>query len=73
MLQYRSTTTAPYGPTSHSNYERELVHHVDQARTRDPGSDTTVRAAPPNQSSQNSQVLGGAVGPLAPDQHSPPF
>jgi hypothetical protein len=47
----------PYGPTSSFSYEREPVHDADRARTRDPGSDTTVRVAPPNQS--------GARGPTA--------
>jgi hypothetical protein len=64
MLQHRSTTTARYyGPTSPSSYEREPVHDADRARTRDPGSDTTVRAAPPNQSFQNLQVMERGGGP----------
>jgi hypothetical protein len=31
-----------------------------------------LRAASPNKFFQNLQVLGGAVGSLVPDQHSPP-
>jgi hypothetical protein len=61
--------TAPYGPTSPFSYEREPVHDADRAQTRDPGSDITVRAAPPNQSSQNPHVMerdGGSF--YTPDQ-----
>jgi hypothetical protein len=45
------------------------VHDADRARTRDPGSDTIVRAAPPNQSFQNLQVMERGGGPsYTPDQ-----
>jgi hypothetical protein len=68
-LQHRSTATAPYRPTSPSSYEREPVHDVDRAQTCDPGSDTTIRAASPNQSSQNPQVMERGGGPsYTPDQ-----
>jgi hypothetical protein len=62
-------TTVLYGPTSPSSYEREPVHDADRARTHDLGSDTTVIAAPPNQSSQNPQVMERGGGPsYTPDQ-----
>jgi hypothetical protein len=62
--------TAPYDPTSPSSYEWEPVHDIDRARICDPGSNITVRVALLNYSSQNLQLIGGVVGPLAPDQHS---
>jgi hypothetical protein len=39
------------------------VHDADRARTRDLNSDTTIRATPPNQSSQNPQVMERDGGP----------
>jgi hypothetical protein len=58
---------SPRGTWQSSSHSRKVrnrcISALAQVRTRGPGSDTTVRAAPPNQSSKNPQVMGGVGGP----------